>query len=106
MILCDVTMTVSTSYSTISDLDLSCKTLYDNTLEPATPEQLGELSRNLQFISKVGSDMVKVDLDLTFESQTSEVTSNTVELQEPISGTQIVELTFVASASSSSSEND
>ena len=47
--------------------------------------------------------MVKLDLDLTFEPETSEVTSNTVEIQEAVSETPLVNLVFVATASSSSS---
>ena len=105
VILCDVMISVTSSYSSVTDLDLSCRTLYDNTLPPATPEQLGELSQNLQFISKIGSEMVKLDLDLTFESETSEVTSNNVEIQEPISQTPIVNLVFTATSSSSYSSS-
>ena len=55
VILCDMSVSVTSSYSDVRDLDLSCKTLYDESLPPATPEQLGELSRNLQFFTKIGN---------------------------------------------------
>lgn len=54
VVLCDVTISLTNSYSDITDLDLNCRTLRDNTLPAATAEQLGELQQNMQFISKVG----------------------------------------------------
>ena len=54
VILCDVSISVTSSYSDVRDLDLSCKTLYDESLPPATPEQLGELSESLEFFTKIG----------------------------------------------------
>ena len=42
--------------------------------------------------------MIKLDLDLTFDSDSSEVTSNAVEIQEPLNNTPIVSLTFTATA--------
>ena len=57
VVLCDVSISVTSSYSAVSDLDLSCKTLYDESLPPATPEQLGELSESLQFFTKIGKGL-------------------------------------------------
>ena len=58
VILCDVSISVTSSYSDVRDLDLSCKTLYDESLPPATPEQLGELSESLEFFTKIGKGVV------------------------------------------------
>ena len=49
--------------------------------------------------------MVKIDLDLSFESTTGEVNSNQVMIAEPLSETPIVNLVFTATASSSSSSS-
>ena len=57
VILCDVSISVTSSYSDVRDLDLSCKTLYDESLPPATPEQLGELSESLEFFTKIGKGL-------------------------------------------------
>ena len=58
VVLCDVSISVTSSYSDVRDLDLSCKTLYDESLPPATPEQLGELSESLQFFTKIGKEIL------------------------------------------------
>ena len=57
VILCDMSISVTSSYSDVRDLDLSCKTLYDESLPPATPEQLGELSESLEFFTKIGKEL-------------------------------------------------
>ena len=76
VVLCDVSISVTSSYSAVSDLDLSCKTLYDESLPPATPEQLEELSESLQFFTKIGKGMllqsVKPELFLTFRQRDGE----------------------------------
>ena len=54
VILCDVSVALTSSYSEIADLDLNCRILFDNSLEPATTEELEELQQNVQFLTKVG----------------------------------------------------
>ena len=54
VILCDVSVALTSSFSEISDLDLNCRVLYDNTQAPATAEELAELQQNVQFLTKVG----------------------------------------------------
>ena len=54
VVLCDVSVALTNSFSEISDLDLNCRILYDNTQDPATAEQLQELQQNVQFLTKVG----------------------------------------------------
>ena len=50
-----------------------------------------------------GSEVIKLDLDLTFEAESSEVTDNSIEIKEPLTETPIVNLIYTATASSSSS---
>ena len=49
--------------------------------------------------------MVKLDLDLTFEPENSEVTENSIEIKEPLTETPITNLVYTATASSSSSSS-
>ena len=49
--------------------------------------------------------MIKLDLDLTFEPENSEVTENSIEIKEPLSETPITNLVYTATASSSSSSS-
>ena len=54
VILCDVAVTVTTSFSDIKSVDLSCKTLFDESLPPATEEELGQLTESVGFYATVG----------------------------------------------------
>ena len=52
-----------------------------------------------------GSEVIKLDLDLTFEPENSEVTDNSVEIKEPLTETPIINLVYTATSSSSSSSS-
>ena len=52
-----------------------------------------------------GSEVIKLDLDLTFEPENSEVTENAIEIKEPLTETPITNLVYTATASSSSSSS-
>ena len=54
VILCDLTFT--TDLTSILSVSLSCKTLQDPSLPPATAEQIGQMTQIVEFYGKIGKN--------------------------------------------------